>query len=312
MREVYPAYQSRTHEEFRQLWDKAIFAFDANSLLDLYRISERARNNYLQILKSLQDRLWLPHQAGLEFYANREEVVDAGLKAFTKIPEFAKKAASDFRTAIREYESYQWTDLDDIAQTFDRAAKRIGRTLRNVPQKWKRLQNRDPIEPVLADIFKNQVGKPYADMDRIYERAERRVALRMPPGFKERKEDYRKYGDVVIWFQLLDHGKEIGKPIVWVSRDNKEDWWLREGGKVKGPRPELIHEMHTVAAVAFHMYSPDQFLKHAAVALKGKASSELKDTAEELHEIAKETSKDTGVVSNIIFSGSFLGGRVFL
>jgi hypothetical protein len=150
-------------------------------------------------------------------------------------------------------------------------------------------------------------------MDAIYQKAERRIALRIPPGFKERKEDYRKHGDVVVWLQLLDHGKGSGKPIVWVTRDNKEDWWLRDSGKTVGPRPELIQEMYTTAGIPFCMYTPDQFLKHSAALLKGKISSELKDAAQELHKVAEESREhEIPVTSNIVLGKPFPGESVFL
>jgi hypothetical protein len=60
--------------------------------------------------------------------------------------------------------------------------------------------------------------------------------LRLPPGFKEGKEDYRKFGDIIIWFQLLNYAKQCGKPIIWITADAKEDWWLRESGKTKGSK----------------------------------------------------------------------------
>jgi hypothetical protein len=57
------------------------------------------------------------------------------------------------------------------------------------------------------------------------------------------------------------------------------------------------------------MYSPDQFLKHAASILKIKPSTELNEAAEELQEVAKEIRKVDGPSVNFI-SAHFHHGRM--
>ena len=52
----------------------------------------------------------------------------------------------------------------------------------------------------------------------------------------------RKFGDFFLWKELLEHGKEQKRPIIFVTDDKKEDWWLKVKGRTLGPRPELIAE----------------------------------------------------------------------
>lgn len=53
------------------------------------------------------------------------------------------------------------------------------------------------------------------------------------------------------------------KNIIFITDDEKEDWWWVESGKTIGPRPELIDEIRTETKAMFYMYSVDQFLKYA-------------------------------------------------
>jgi len=62
MRNLYPAFQSRTKEHFEKIWSNCFFAFDASALLDLYRVTPSSRKEFLGILEQLKDRLWLPHK----------------------------------------------------------------------------------------------------------------------------------------------------------------------------------------------------------------------------------------------------------
>src|SRR5437660_11910593 len=57
------------------MWHECIFVFDANVLLNIYRYSSDTRDELFDVLEHLQDRIWIPHQAMLEYHENREEVI---------------------------------------------------------------------------------------------------------------------------------------------------------------------------------------------------------------------------------------------
>jgi PIN like domain len=48
---------------------------DTNVLLALYRFQAGARDELFGALEKLGDRLWIPHQVGLEFHRNRINVI---------------------------------------------------------------------------------------------------------------------------------------------------------------------------------------------------------------------------------------------
>jgi len=83
---------------FTALWKDCIFALDANVLLDLYRYSESTRDELLEIFEELGGRIWIPHQAALEFARNRPKVIsdqadlyDRALSVIQALKEQAKK-----------------------------------------------------------------------------------------------------------------------------------------------------------------------------------------------------------------------------
>jgi hypothetical protein len=71
MRRAFPGYYRPTEDEFSELWNGCLFAFDANVLLNLYRYSLETSNEFLTILSEISDRLWIPHQAALEYQRRR-------------------------------------------------------------------------------------------------------------------------------------------------------------------------------------------------------------------------------------------------
>ena len=77
-----------------------------------------------------------------------------------------------------------------------------------------------------------------------------------------------EYGDLVLWFQTIDKAKESNQPILLITDDRKDDWWLKFEGRTIGPQPELVHEIVSEADVSFYMYSADPFMEYASKYLK--------------------------------------------
>jgi hypothetical protein len=50
--DLFPGYYPPTEEERRDAYRRGLVSLDANALLDLYRFSERARNEFLRFLRS--------------------------------------------------------------------------------------------------------------------------------------------------------------------------------------------------------------------------------------------------------------------
>ncbi len=71
LREAFPGHFRPTTEEFDRLWEEGMFVVDTNVLLNLYRYSRFTRDELLQVLRALEDKLFLPHQVGREFLDRR-------------------------------------------------------------------------------------------------------------------------------------------------------------------------------------------------------------------------------------------------
>lgn len=67
--------------------------------------------------------------------------------------------------------------------------------------------------------------------------------------------------------------EETKLPLIFVTDDVKEDWWLRISGKTVGPLPVLRQEIHDIAQQGFQMYQVDQFMKYASEHFDAKVSN---------------------------------------
>lgn len=88
--------------DFEALWKKGVFIFDTNVLLNLYRLPENARNDFLKILgnASVKDRIWIPFQVALEFLNNRISVISEQKKAFKRLEDALVDCRSSIESAF--------------------------------------------------------------------------------------------------------------------------------------------------------------------------------------------------------------------
>ncbi|MBD3638343.1 MAG: DUF4935 domain-containing protein [Crocinitomicaceae bacterium] len=71
MKATYSEFQKKSSEELKAIWENALICFDTNVLLNLYRYSKDTRDEILELMEKLKDKIYLPHQVGLEFNKNR-------------------------------------------------------------------------------------------------------------------------------------------------------------------------------------------------------------------------------------------------
>lgn len=138
----------------------------------------------------------------------------------------------------------------------------------------------EALEKSLSDLFADKIGEPY-DSTRTAEicnAGEERYKARIPPGFEDAKQKAvpDKYGDLIFRNQILDRAKAIQKPVLLVTDDRKEDWWLTVSDRqdsnqpriIVGSHPLLIREMRTVAGQRLWMYVLSDFVSESRERLK--------------------------------------------
>lgn len=297
MRDLFPGFYKRTEEDLAQLWQEGFFVFDTNMLLNVYRYTHKTRDRYFEILNLLKNRnqLWIPYQAAYEYQDRRMDVIQGQLEAYKEISIILQDIRQKLESSLEQYKSKHGfinsIELSkEIIDTIKKAKEKVTQDKANDKGAYEALKKHDSLLEVLEGLFQGNVGNPYdrSKLEEIYKHAQLRVELKIPPGWEdEGKKSYRKYGDVVLWFQLMDFARGKKKPIIFVTDDGKKDWWLPEAKcqERDRPLPELVQEMFVEAGVLLHMYQGYEFLKQAEVFLK---LEEKPDVIEEAKEVTQQ------------------------
>jgi hypothetical protein len=307
MRSLFPGFYRLTDEEFLKLWANATFVFDTGALLNLYRLSQSGREDFLGVMKKLANRIWIPYQVALEFQRNKQEVIQDQRKKFSEVRDIIESNVSNLRTkldGLQLRERHSIIKVDEYIAQAEENAKGFLATLGKEETYLNETLAKDVLGAQIDSLFEGRVGPPprnQKELDQLYDDGAKRYASQIPPGFKDiRKEKgtggdsysdgkcvyQRKYGDLLFWKQTICFAKEAKiKELVLVTDDDKEDWWWKiesNGKKTIGPRPELVQEIVAEAGVSlFYMYNSERFLGRASeflnIPTKEQTIEEIKD-----------------------------------
>src|SRR6266851_3998003 len=73
--EGFEGYRTPTDADYKHLFQHGLVVPDTNVLLNLYRYNHETRDDFFNVLQRLGSQLWVPHQALVEFWRNRESAL---------------------------------------------------------------------------------------------------------------------------------------------------------------------------------------------------------------------------------------------
>jgi hypothetical protein len=278
---------------------KVLVAFDTNILLNLYRYEATVVKELLSQFNSLKHndyfKLWLPHQVALEFNSNRKITIQNSSKihsqVVTKFKSFKKEIEG--LAKIGDQNSEIQPLKKELAAKFDEINNII---TAHLPPKKSDFKTDNVIKEVY-ELFDGIVGDSYSkiEMEGIEEEGLYRYKYGIPPGFEdEQKEQVNsysgikissKYGDFILWKQLIDQAIRDELTVILVTGDAKSDWISKEFSRV---RPELITEFRLKTGQDFYALKLEDFQRH----FKDKLTLILSEqTKTEIKELTKNDNK---------------------
>lgn len=285
MRDLFPSFYDLSNDQRKDLWKEGVFVFDASALLTLTVLGKKPQQDALRTLNAVADRLWMAHQAALEFQANRTRRAAGTSKI---VDEWKGKlegevaAVRDRLQASARSERGIEAEVKALADAFD-AFERLLPGLDAGLTAYKNFVDNDRTIFLEIDrLFGPCVGPQYSTeqlRDALAD-ADVRFKQQRPPGYLDQSKDRggapvrvfngqayeQKFGDLIIWKQLLEElssGSERMRNVIFVTDDSKDDWWAKADGRRTGPRRELREEFAAAGGRLFWMYSLSGFLKTA-------------------------------------------------
>jgi hypothetical protein len=266
----FEGYLPPTSREVAAALSEGYVILDANVLLGLYKHLQPAREIALDCLRSLGDRLWIPHQVAREYWRHRaKELRDNALptRPLDRVRDEIRQQINRLTPATRtggEVDDLRTSLLNQIDRLETQLTGALG-----IPidvDKALTTPREDPVATALIEIFDDRIGDLPTDEAEMIAAGLKRFKNQQPPGYKDgpKKADQRPEqgtGDYLLWEQTLSHLERVGiaGPFVIVTSDEKEDWRLKLEKRVLGPHPDLIAEARRRLGHPVFVISPSEF-----------------------------------------------------
>lgn len=310
MKKKFIGYYSPDKKEIDEAWSKGMFAFDANTLLNLYRYTVNTRNDFILAFKKIKDKLFLPYQAAFEYHENRLGVIEGIEKSYDDINSILIENFDKYlQKQLNHYKKHPSIIIDEIIKTHDNFLEIVANELEKQKANHPDFKTEDTVLNEITELFDDCVGEEFSkdELTKIYSEGKERYAKEIPPGYKDENTKQKKglrniYGDLIIWKELLNYTKNKKNPLIFITDDRKEDWWTIEKGKTIRPREELIKEFFDFTGIRILIYNADQFLSYAK---ERGLLPEIKDeTIEEVKDIRVSDEKYYTNLSDILSTQS--------
>ncbi|MFP4345717.1 MAG: PIN-like domain-containing protein [Anaerolineales bacterium] len=292
MRETFSSYYRPTDQELQDLWRDCRIVLDGTVLVNLHRYPDAAREGMLKLLGELARRLWVPHQAALEYHQARRDLILQRAQSFRRVRDEVDEVYEGFRTALESLAIERGRSVQGLERRF----KNLMKTLEEFEQEALETLPGEALQQELEALLTARIGAPPRSrraLERLCEECQERYAQRRPPGYLEGREGAylcrglsieRRYAPMVLWKQILDQvqNDEAFKSLILVTDRQGADWWVCDAGgrPTATPRPELIEEvMSTDGARCFYMYDSGGFMaaagKYLQLQIKPQVLAEL-------------------------------------
>lgn len=270
-----------------RLWREGIIVFDTCALLDFYNMTREYQEIMADILKYMSDIIWLPAQVMYEYEKNR---VDAIKKPASEI--YHNKTIEnnhfvrDLKDLIGQWEKkyfHPFIDegkLTEIKEALAIIEPKIADIKKAVSLQYQARVHEIydiPDNDKLAEAIRSlEHGSPFTfhEMKEIVKEGCVRYANQIGPGYEDaEKRGIRKYGDLIIWKEIIRYAKENQKAIILVTSETKPDWVIVDETKddptadkpireeLGNPRRDMLTEFEEETGQRIWFYKPTAFIK---------------------------------------------------
>lgn len=290
----------------KNLWDNAIFVFDTSALCDMYRMSTRAKETMVEVLNFYKDRIWIPSHVFYEYKKNRINVIKEPIGKRYVNPKFFNNnlihEINQFLKSLEEKPDYHpyidEKELKLLKKEVDRLSDQLNKIKSSIKIEFEKrkteILSQEENDDILETVSKLKLGSSFSYDEKIDIMREGawRYSQSLPPGYKdnETKEGIQKYGDLIIWKEIIRFAKGNNKSIIFVTNDKKVDWYevYDKNKEPVCPRHELLLEFIETTRQDIWLFTLKQFVEGIEEQLKDNNTLQFYAGLESIKESIKE------------------------
>lgn len=237
--------------------DDTLIVMDSNVWLNLYTIHPLALTEIVDKIRENKDSFWIPNQVYREFFRHakgkKNDVIDYYknsrvncIKELERTKDIVGQTFENFkrkqRTDGEQLKGEILNDFEAVIRKFKRGYEVLEKTY---TEELAAIRETDIVSDIVNEVYENSKIKDFSIMEKVQicEEGEVRYKYKIAPGYTdgEKRSDfecgdfYRKYGDLIIWKELLKRVTGTKINTLFVEDEKKKDWFSERGGKKLAP-----------------------------------------------------------------------------
>lgn len=220
-----------------------IIAVDTNVLLLPYTIRKDGLPKLQTFYQDLRaaNRLYLPARVAREFIVHRDRKLSELLKMITDVRSRLNIGETKLSPILEGIEGSEAMAM--ASKALAEAKGQYTNAIGVVEEQVRGWSGDDPVTHVYDKVFDAaNIVSPTQTNEELLSEWRIRLKERIPPGFKDGGKPDTGIGDFLVWKALLVLGEVHKKDLIFVTGEEKADWFVRVNGAGAYPRPELVAE----------------------------------------------------------------------
>lgn len=233
-----------------EIKDDCFVVIDTNALLVPYTTSQDSLEQIGKTCRLLvkEKRLIIPGQVAREFAKHRANKIGELFQQLSIKRDSAQGVQKGLYPLLASLDAYKESLRleDEINKFLKNYRDEVGKVLSHIKNwKWD-----DPVSQLYGELFTGDIVFDLQfDSEEISKEVARRKLHNIPPGYKD-----SGAGDLIIWLTILELGKKHKKSVIFVSGDEKTDWFHQSNRQALYPRYELVDEFRRASdGQSFHI-----------------------------------------------------------
>ncbi len=242
--------------------DNCIFVLDTNALLVPFSTGSQSLDEISKIFNNLKKKkqLKVPDQVAREFADNRPKKIGEMFHALNQKRNGMNSPTIGSYPLLEKLEEYgeALSFEKEINELLKKYRTSIGKVIDTVKSwSWD-----DPVSIIYKKIFTPDIIHQIKfDKLEVEKDLEYRYKHKIPPGYKDNSKEDSGIGDYLIWLAIKDIGEKYKKNVVFVSGDEKPDWYHKSDKLPLYPRFELLTEFNNISGnKSFHIIRLSELL----------------------------------------------------
>ncbi|WP_242117868.1 PIN domain-containing protein [Sphingomonas lacusdianchii] len=222
-----------------------LIALDTNVLLLPYNVKSKGISDLSKVFEKLaaEKRIFIPGRVAREFANNREAKLSEIIKSLRDGSSRINDLSISLPPVLELID--EGKALSDAILKLQEAKRDLKKPLDAAISKLQDWAGTDPVTEMYGRVFTpaNIIENNHSHEEIAKMWADRR-AKRVPPGYKDSTKEDTGIGDFLIWDTIMQVSRERKMDVIFITGEEKADWFVKISSKPDYPRPELLHEFH--------------------------------------------------------------------